>query len=303
MRAYWKGSDGVLGEFARRLTGSSDLFEHDGRRPYASVNFVTAHDGFTLRDLVSYNEKHNEANGEDNRDGSNHNISWNCGAEGPAEDPDIAALRERQKRNLLATLLLSQGVPMLLAGDERGHTQNGNNNAYCQDNDISWLDWTPTPERQALITFVERTIALRRAHPSFRRRSFFAGKPSEAESVTDVVWLRPDGAEMRPEDWSDANARCLAMYMSGGGIADRGPRGEALHDDDFLVLFNAHHDEIPFTLPPAPYGAWRLLLDTASGSPPPATEDVAALAPAWSEPAYPLQCRSLVVLSRPDVRP
>ena len=214
-----------------------------------------------------------------------------------------AARRRLLRRNQLASVMLAQGIPLILAGDEVGNSQNGNNNAYCQDNEIGWIDWTPTPERLALVTFVERAIALRRAHPSFRRRSFFAGKPREAESVTDVIWLKPDGAEMRPEDWGDANARCFAMYMSGGGIVDRGPRGEGLHDDDFLVLFNAHHDEIKFTLPPAPYGAWLLLLDTASGSPPPATEDVAALAPAWSEPDYPLQCRSLVVLSRPDVRP
>jgi len=303
LRGFWKGDGGLVGELARRVTGSEDLYGWSGKRPTASINFVTAHDGFTLHDLVSYNDKHNEANGEDNRDGSSNNISWNCGAEGPTEDQEVLALRERQKRNLLATLLLSQGVPMLLAGDERGHTQQGNNNVYCQDNELGWLDWTPTPERLALVTFVERMVALRRAHPSFRRRSFFAGRPAEVETVTDVHWLRPDGAEMRPEDWNDANARCIAMYIPGGGIVDRGPRGEAQHDDDFIVLFNAHHDEIAFTLPAAPHGAWRLLVDTANTAPPLTTEDAAARAPAWSEPAYPLQCRSLVVLSRPDVRP
>ena len=303
MRGFWKGDGGLLGEMARRVTGSEDLYGCSGKKPTASINFVTAHDGFTLHDLVSYNDKHNEPNGEDNRDGNSHNVSWNCGAEGPTDDLEVLTLRERQKRNLLATLLLSQGVPMLLAGDERGHTQQGNNNVYCQDNEIGWLDWTPSPESSALTSFVERMISLRRAHPSFRRRSFFAGQPAEGESVTDVHWLKPDGTEMQPENWNDANARCIAMYIPGGGIVDRGPRGEAQHDDDFLVLFNAHHDEIPFTLPATPHGAWRLLVDTAGSAPPLATVDAATPAPAWTQPAYPLQCRSLAVLNRPGMRP
>ncbi|MDO8777867.1 MAG: glycogen debranching protein GlgX, partial [Burkholderiaceae bacterium] len=202
MRAYWKGDDGQIGELAQRLTGSHDLYGWSGKRSHASINFVTAHDGFTLHDLVSYNDKHNEANGEDNRDGNNHNLSWNCGAEGESDDPAILALRERQKRNLLATLLLSQGLPMLLAGDERGHTQLGNNNVYCQDSQLAWLDWTPSPERDALHTFVQRLILLRRAHPSLRRRNFFEGKPQEGDADKDVCWLKPDGGEMMGKDWS-----------------------------------------------------------------------------------------------------
>ena len=293
IRGYWKGDSGLVGEVARRLTGSQDLYGWSGKRPYASINFVTAHDGFTLHDLVSYNEKHNEANGEDNRDGHNHNVSWNCGVEGPTDDPLILALRERQKRNLLATLLLSQGVPMLLAGDERSHTQQGNNNAYCQDNTLGWLDWASTPEREALTTFVQRLIALRRAHPSFRRRNFFEGKPIEGDTVKDVSWFRPDGAEMTPEDWQDSHTRGLAMLMSGRGISEQGPRGETLWDDDFLLLLNSHHDEIPFTLPPAGEAGWGLLLDTAT--------EVVPL-PTWAKATYPLQSRSCVLLSRAGTR-
>ncbi|MEO8163924.1 MAG: glycogen debranching protein GlgX, partial [Betaproteobacteria bacterium] len=258
MRSYWKGDPGLIGEVARRLTGSEDIYGWSGKRPHASINFVTAHDGFTLHDLVSYNDKHNEANGEDNRDGHNNNLSWNCGVEGPTDDPEILALREQQKRNLLSTLLLSQGVPMLLAGDERGHTQQGNNNAYCQDNELSWLDWTPGAEGAALTNFVQRVIALRRAHPSFRRRNFFEGIPRQGDSVKDVTWLKPDGTEMTPEDWNNSNARCLAKLCAGNSITERGPRGEALRDDDFLLLFNAHHDEIPFTLPATDDRGWRL---------------------------------------------
>ena len=299
VRGYWKGDDGVMGDLAQRLTGSQDLYGWSGRRPHASINFVTAHDGFTLQDLVSYNEKHNEANGEDNRDGNNHNLSWNCGVEGPSGDPEIQALRERQKRNLIATLLLSQGVPMILAGDERGHTQNGTNNVYCQDNETAWLDWNPTPEGDALFAFMQRVIALRRAHPSFRRRNFFHGKPLEGSAVKDVCWLKPDGLEMTPEDWNDAHARCFAMLISGNGITERGPRGEALRDDDFLLLFNAHHDEIAFTLPSGGQGAWRLMLDTATQAlPPDENEAACGEAPAWTSPSYPLQGRSFVLLSR-----
>ncbi|MDB5829867.1 MAG: glycogen debranching enzyme GlgX, partial [Variovorax sp.] len=270
MRGYWKGDGGVIGEVAQRLTGSQDLYGRSGKRPSASINFVTAHDGFTLNDLVSYNDKHNAANGEDNRDGSSNNVSWNCGTEGPADDPEVNTLRERQKRNLLATLLLSQGVPMVLAGDERGHSQQGNNNVYCQDNELGWLDWSTSPEREALAIFTRRVIALRRSHPSFTRRNFFTGQPIEGDSAKDVCWLRPDGMEMTPDDWRDGNARCLAMLMSGNGISEHGRRGEKVHDDDFVLLFNAHHDEIAFTLPPAEeQGGWRLLLDTATEVQPP----------------------------------
>ena len=280
------------------MAGSSDLYEHSGRRPFASINFVTAHDGFTLRDLVSYNEKHNEANGEDNRDGNNHNLSWNCGVEGPTGDPTVLALRARQMRNLLATLLLSQGVPMLLAGDERGHTQNGNNNAYCQDNERTWLDWSPDEEREALTTFVSRVIALRRMHPSFRRRGFFVGQPPQGSTVKDVCWLRPDGAEMTPEDWNDGDGRALAMLVSGLGITDCGPRGEAVRDDDFLLLFSASNDDLDFMLPTAG-PPWHLLLDTATGALPPEEDETRAVAPtAWTQPSYRLESRSFVLLTR-----
>jgi isoamylase len=262
MRAYWKGDGGVIGEFASRLTGSSDLYVHSGKRPHASINFVTAHDGFTLHDLVSYNEKHNEANGEDNRDGNDNNLSWNCGVEGPTDDPEIHALRERQKRNLLATLLLSQGVPMLVAGDELGRTQNGNNNAYCQDNETSWLDWTPSPRRNALLSFTRRLIALRRAHPTFRRRDFFQGRPLHGAGVKDLQWIKPDGTEMSDEEWGHEHARSLGTYLAGAGLADIGKRGRPLTDDDFLILFNAHHDDIDFVIPTIPGEPWRGLLDT-----------------------------------------
>jgi glycogen operon protein len=304
MRRYWKGEGGVIGEVAQRLTGSQDLYGWSGKQPNASINFITAHDGFTLHDLLSYNEKHNEANEEDNRDGSSNNLSWNCGVEGPSNDPDICLLRERQKRNLLATLLLSQGVPMLLAGDERGHSQQGNNNAYCQDNELSWLDWTSAPERDTLITFVERLIALRRTHPSFRRCHFFEGKPINGDTTRDVCWLKPDSTEMRPQDWSDGNAKCLAMLMSGHGLSDRGARGEVVNDNDFLLLFNAHHEVIPFTLPRIQTNAWRLLLDTATTILPPEPPQAGtALAPNWGEAIYPLQSRSFVLLSRPGAAP
>ncbi|ABD69882.1 Glycogen debranching enzyme GlgX [Rhodoferax ferrireducens T118] len=299
MRAYWKGDDGQIGELAQRLTGSHDLYGWSGKRSHASINFVTAHDGFTLHDLVSYNDKHNEANGEDNRDGNSHNLSWNCGAEGESDNPAIRALRERQKRNLLATLLLSQGLPMLLAGDERGHTQLGNNNVYCQDNQLAWLDWTPSPERDALHTFVQRLIKLRREHPSLRRRNFFEGKPQDGDTDKDVCWLKPDGGEMMGQDWSDNQARCLAMLVSGSGISERGAHGETLHDDDFLLLLNSHHAEIPFALPPVRGGEWLLLLDTATQTIPPADNGLPlASPPAWGQASYPLQSRSLVLLTR-----
>ncbi|MEO8079928.1 MAG: glycogen debranching protein GlgX [Caldimonas sp.] len=300
MRGYWKGDAGLIGQVARRLTGSQDIYGWSGKRPSASINFITVHDGFTLNDLVSYNDKHNAANGEDNNDGSNNNVSWNGGVEGPTDDPQILSLRERQKRNLLATLLLSQGVPMLLAGDERSHTQQGNNNVYCQDNELGWLDWQQTPEREALTAFVQRLVALRRAHPSFRRRSFFTGSVVEGDQAKDVCWLKPDGTEMNEADWNDGQARCLAMLVSGRGIVDRGPRGERLLDDDFLLLLNSHHDAIDFVLPGDAERPWQLQLDTADPSAgvveAPATGDTVVAAA--GAPSYALQARSVVLMAR-----
>ena len=263
MRAYWRGDGGLIGEFASRLTGSSDLYGRSGRRPYASVNFIAAHDGFTLRDLVSYNDKHNEANGEDGSDGSNHNLSWNSGVEGPTDDPDVNALRLQQSRNLLATLFLSQGMPMLLAGDEIGRTQHGNNNAYCQDNELSWLDWDLDPARQDLLHFTQRLIALRREHPVFRRRDFFQGRPLRGQGVKDIVWFTNDGVEMTDEEWEHHHARALGVYLAGEGLTETDRRGRLLRDDNFLLLFNAHHDLVPFRLPDFG-GQWARVLDTHS---------------------------------------
>jgi glycogen operon protein len=245
------------------VSGSSDLYEHSGRRPYASVNFITAHDGFTLHDLVSYNEKHNEANLDENRDGENHNRSWNCGAEGPTDDPDIRALRRRQVRNLLTTLFLSQGVPMLLAGDERGHTQRGNNNAYCQDNELTWLDWQPVDDPD-LLTFTRELIRLRRNHRVFRRRSFFQNRAIRGDSVRDIIWLEPGGAEMSDEQWHDGFARSLGVFLSGRALSEQNERGQIVIDSDFVVLVNAHHETLEFHLPAQPQDArWQLRLDTA----------------------------------------
>jgi glycogen operon protein len=262
MRAYWKGDGGLIGEFAQRFTGSSDLYETSGRTPNASVNFITAHDGYTLHDLVSYNDKHNEANLEDNHDGTDNNLSWNCGAEGPTNDETINALRARQKRNLLATLLLSQGVPMLVAGDELGRTQGGNNNAYCQDNPISWLDWDHADAQ--LLAFVQRLIELRRSHPVFHRRHFFQGQSIHSAEIKDIHWLKPDGTDMSDQEWGHEFARCLGVYLSGEALTERDRRGHLLRDDNFLVLFNAHHDTLAFQLPAARPGVrWQVLLDTA----------------------------------------
>ena len=290
IRSYWKGDGGQVGEVASRLSGSSDLFEHSGRGPTASINFVTAHDGFTLHDLVSYNEKHNEANGEANRDGESHNRSWNCGAEGPTDDPAIKALRERQKRNFLATLFLSQGVPMLLAGDEMGRTQRGNNNAYCQDNEVSWIDWNLGPEARHLFEFTRRVIALRNAHPLFRRRTFLRGRAVHDSEVKDVTWLTPHGTEMTDQEWHQSFARCLGMFLSGGGLSERDERGQPVMDDDLLVLLNAHHDAIPFKLPAEPRRRWTALMDTAASDGAPSQEFFESGA------AYPLQGRALALL-------
>jgi isoamylase len=263
MRDYWRGADSILGEFAARFTGSPDLYEGDYRRPTASVNFITAHDGFTLEDLVSYNEKHNEANGEDNNDGENYNQSWNCGEEGPTDDPVIKALRKRQKRNFLTTLFLSQGVPMLVAGDEMGRTQKGNNNAYCQDNEISWLHWDEIDEE--FLAFTQKIIHLRKNHPSFCRRRWFQGQPIKGIGLEDLAWFLPDGSEMTEEHWMNDFAKSLAVYLNGRGIRVVGLKGENVIDDSFYIIFNAHHEALEYTLPLAKYGKqWYKVLDTSS---------------------------------------
>jgi glycogen operon protein len=262
VRAYWKGDEGMLGEFANRLTGSSDLFQWDSRPPSASINFVTAHDGFTLADLVSYNQKHNEANGEDNRDGENHNRSWNCGAEGPVDDPKIRSLRRRQIRNFLTTLLCSQGVPMLTAGDEYGRTQQGNNNAYCQDSELSWLVWNRSDEERRLEDFVVRLIAFRKAHPIFRRRKFFSGRKIPRVKVKDLIWLDADGTEMTEADWTSPHLRCLGVVLVGYSSDVCDQRGRPIHDDSFMLLFNAYHAPVSFVLAGREGVGWERLLDT-----------------------------------------
>ncbi|MBJ8343175.1 glycogen debranching protein GlgX [Antrihabitans sp. YC2-6] len=265
VRDYWRGEPATLGEFASRLTGSSDLYEATGRRPGASINFVIAHDGFTLRDLVSYNEKHNEANGEDNKDGESHNRSWNCGVEGPTDDPEILELRARQSRNILATLMLSQGTPMLAHGDEFGRTQNGNNNVYCQDSPLAWMDWTMLESGADLVEFTRNVIALRRKHPVFRRRRFFEGKPIRTgEQSRDIAWLTPAGEEMTLEDWDSGFGKSLAVFLNGNGIAAPNHRGERVLDDSFLLCFNAYHEELRFETPDSVYASqWSVELDTA----------------------------------------
>jgi isoamylase len=261
VRDYWRSQEATMADFASRLTGSSDLYQDDGRKPWASINFVTAHDGFTLRDLVSYNEKHNEANGEENRDGESHNRSWNLGAEGPTDDPEINATRARQTRNVLATLFLSQGVPMLLGGDEMGRTQGGNNNAYCQDSEISWFDWEHVDE--TLLEFTRRLIAFRAEHPVFHRRGWFKGRPIRGKGVTDIAWLKPDGSDMSAEDWGQWFAKSFAVFLFGEGLLSYDERGRPERDDSFLLLFNAHTDVVQFTLPGEPFGRhWAVALDT-----------------------------------------
>ncbi|MBU2665414.1 glycogen debranching protein GlgX [Actinoplanes bogorensis] len=262
VRDFWRGEPSSLGEFASRFTGSSDLYEIDGRRPIASINFVTAHDGFTLTDLVSYNEKHNDANGEGNRDGESHNRSWNCGVEGPTDDPDIVALRERQKRNFLATLLLSQGVPMIAHGDELGRTQNGNNNVYCQDNDISWVDWDDARNQDVLTGFTRRLNELRAKHPIFRRRRFFTG--DTVDGVPDIAWLRRDGQPMTEADWNTRSGMTMTVFLNGHGIPERDALGEPITDDSFLLLFNPLGDAVQFTLPDKNFGrTWEVVVNTA----------------------------------------
>jgi isoamylase len=264
VRDFWRGEQGSLGDFASRFTGSSDLYEIDGRRPIASINFVTAHDGFTLNDLVSYNDKHNEANGEDNRDGESHNRSWNGGVEGPTDDPEIDALRERQKRNFLATLLLSQGVPMISHGDELSRTQHGNNNVYGQDNELSWVDWVDARRHDVLTRFTASLTRLRAEHPVFRRRRFFTGEPVGDAKLPDIAWLRVDGTPMTDGDWNAQTATTMTVFLNGGGIPERDALGEPIVDDSFLVLFNPLGDGVCFTLPERGYGrTWETVVDTA----------------------------------------
>ncbi|MEO7077258.1 MAG: glycogen debranching protein GlgX, partial [Rhodococcus sp. (in: high G+C Gram-positive bacteria)] len=268
VRDFWRGEDSTLAEFASRFTGSADLYEQDGRRPHASINFVTAHDGFTMHDLVSYNDKHNDANGEGGMDGESHNSSWNCGVEGETDDEDVIELREKQKRNMLATLLLSQGVPMLLHGDELGRTQQGNNNVYAQDNPLAWVDWERAAEFESLTSFVQRLVELRRAHPVLRRRRHFQGRGLKAESLQDIGWFTPSGEWMTEQDWDSAHIKSVSVMLNGEAIAEPDDRGEKVVDDSFFVLFNGHYEPIPFTVPDVGAGdEWTLEFDTASWDP------------------------------------
>lgn len=262
MRDYWRGADSMLGEFALRFTGSPDLYLEENRHPTASVNFVTAHDGFTLHDLVSYNEKHNEENGENNNDGESHNRSWNCGEEGETDNPEILHLRHKQKRNFLTTLFLSQGVPMIVAGDELGRTQHGNNNAYCQDNGISWINWETAD--QDLLTFTKKLIHFCKRHPVFNRRKWFKGQPIKGIGVEDIAWFNTDGREMSEENWKQDFAKTLGIFLNGKGIPTPGPRGEKILDDNFFLIFNAYHENITFKLPTPKFGRkWMKVLDTS----------------------------------------
>jgi isoamylase len=289
VRRFWKGHGGTIGEFASRLAGSSDLYSHNGRRPSASLNFITAHDGFTLRDLVSYDRKHNESNGEENRDGTDANDSWNCGVEGPTSDESINALRARQQRNFLATLFLSQGVPMLLAGDEFSQTQDGNNNAYCQDSALAWLNWNLSTEQKDLLEFVRKVIQLRKTEPVFRRRRFFQGRSIHGTEIQDVYWLKPDGSEMSEHDWWSDHARCLGLVLIGDQIDETDERGERISGETFAILFNAHHEAIAFRLGARERDAsWTCVIDTASPN------DTGAIYQHMSY--FPLQARSLAVL-------
>jgi isoamylase len=290
MRDFWRGQSNVA-DFAQRFTGSSDLYQSDGRKPFASINFVTAHDGFTLRDLVSYNEKHNGANGEDNKDGTDDNRSWNCGVEGPSDDPEVCALRTRQQRNFLTTLLLSQGVPMLLGGDELGRTQGGNNNAWCQDNEISWFHWDAGDP--ALLEWTKRLIRLRKEHPVFRRAEFLTGREVRGSGLPDVWWFRPDGRRMSQRDWQRADARALGVFLNGAEIPALDPRGREIWDDSFLCMFNAHYEPIEFLLPTRRFGLhWAHELSTAEPELESGGRDYAARQPVT------VASRSLLLLRR-----
>jgi isoamylase len=291
VRDFWRGEPGTLPEFASRLTGSSDLYETSARRPVASINFATCHDGFTLADLVSYNSKHNEANGDNNADGTDDNRSWNCGAEGPSSDPEITALRARQARNFMVTLFCSQGVPMLLAGDELGRTQGGNNNAYCQDNEVSWVDWAEAAEHAGLLDFARALAGLRRAHPVFRRRRFFSGEPT-ADGLRDIIWLAPSGDPMTDANWGDRQLTSIGVFLNGGAISEPDARGDTVSDQNFLLLFNARAQPVTFRLPGPGYAAgWEPVVNTAQ-------EGLAAWGPGGYRAEAPLEVagRSVLVL-------
>ncbi|MFV0458382.1 MAG: glycogen debranching protein GlgX [Actinomycetales bacterium] len=294
VRDFWRSEPSTLAEFASRITGSSDLYQDDGRRPIASINFVTAHDGFTMRDLVSYNEKHNEANGEGGMDGESHNRSWNCGTEGPTEDPEILALRARQQRNLMTTLLLSQGVPMIAHGDEISRSQSGNNNVYCQDNEISWMDWDLGDEQVSMLRFTQKMVALRQKHPVFRRRRFFKGRADHGgeTDLGDIAWFTIRGEHMTEQDWTNGLARSMAVFLNGDAIPEPDPFGQRVVDDSFYFLLNAYYEPLDFVMPPAEYGAeWTVVIDTA-------TDDAEALViPAGD--SITVQPRATVVLTRP----
>jgi isoamylase len=289
VRDYWRGESAALAEFASRLTGSSDLYEDDGRRPFASINFVTAHDGFTLHDLVSYNDKHNQANGEGNADGESHNRSWNCGVEGETDDLDVIALREQQKRNFLATLFLSQGVPMLLHGDEMGRTQHGNNNVYAQDNELSWVDWERAKDFEFLTSFTGRLTRLRAEHPVFRRRRFFNGLPVRGTPLDDIGWFTPAGEQMTDEDWESGFAKSVSVFLNGAGIREPDSRGQRLTDESFFLLFNAHYEPIEFTLPDVGVERWHVVVDTHA----PMLDDVDTRA---AKPGEPIEVAARAVL-------
>lgn len=294
VRGFWKGDGGNTAEFASRLCGSSDLYEHSGRRPYASINFVTCHDGFNLQDMVSYNEKHNEANLEENRDGADDNQSWNCGAEGPTDDAGVIEMRERQKRNFIATLMVSQGVGMILAGDELSHTQNGNNNTYCQDNELTWLDWNLDRRREDFLEFVRNAIAVWRNHAVLRRRRFLQGRRIRGADVKDLTWFEPSGAEMGDAAWDSGYVKCLGLRLSGESLNDVDPRGEPILGDTLLLLFNAHYESIEFRMPtPAPGTAWSCILDT--------TEAVGVPKHGCDGPVWTLTARSTAVFKAASI--
>jgi isoamylase len=295
VRDFWRAQEQGLGEFAARFTGSSDLYEATGRRPSASINFVTSHDGFTLADLVSYNAKHNEANGEDGRDGTDDNRSWNCGAEGLTDDEDIIRLRRRQQRNFLATVFLSQGVPMLLAGDEMGRTQGGNNNAYCQDNETSWVAWEHIDEE--LLAFTSLLSDIRRRNPVFRRRRWFQGRPIHGSGVSDIAWFKPDGSQMSDDDWQAAFAKTIGVFLNGDALPWQDSAGHPVQSDSFFLMFNAHYEPIEFTIPAEEWGReWSTVIDTAIGGP---------VQPGRSKPGDRLRMldRSFILLRRSDPAP
>jgi isoamylase len=291
LRRFWKGDEGAVAELGYRITGSSDLYQQDGRKPNASINFITAHDGFTLHDLVSYNQKHNETNGENNRDGWDNNLSWNCGAEGPTDNADIVRLRECQKRNFLASLIFSQGVPMIQGGDEISRTQQGNNNAYCQDNEITWYDWDLDESKSKLLEFVKNLIAFRREHRIFERRNFFMGRPIRGSNIKDIMWIRSDGKEMTDQDWDSSWVRCLGMFLAGNVPDEIDEQGMPLNDRSIVLILNSHHENILFTVPDfLPDGLWEISIDTSS----PESKEVRTVR---SNDSLEIFGRSLVLLS------